>query len=84
MNKHFVVMNKYFILAAVFFAWGAVMGVIFQKDRTETQMSESRDSAQRVNYCTQICLVQEQAMLGVVKDPEWRCFCADGYWQPLP
>ena len=77
-------MIKYSIVAVAFFAWGAVMGAIFEGRATETQMSESRSRAMRVEYCTQICRNQEQEMLGITESPEWRCFCKGGYWQPLP
>lgn len=61
-----------------------ILGTFFQKDRTETQVSESRSRQMRVELCTEVCRVQEQPMLGVAEEPEWRCFCKGGYWQPLP
>ena len=70
------------ILAAV--TAGFLLGASVESRRIETKLTESRDRSMRTNYCTQICKVQEQSMLGVTEKPEWRCFCADGYWQPLP
>ena len=73
-----------FMFAVVVGLGSFKVGGMHQKRVTETQMSEARDRSMRTNYCTQICLVQEQPMLGVTEKPEWRCFCSDGYWQPLP
>jgi hypothetical protein len=61
-----------------------MLDAIKQRRDTETQMSDARDRSMRVEFCTHICNVQEQEMLGVAEDPEWRCFCKDGYLQPLP
>lgn len=52
-------------------------------ERRDAQRAVYR--AERVAFCEQICANEHQHLYAVGRSPgEWRCFCSDGYWQPIP
>ena len=41
--------------------------------------------APRDAFCEQICANKHQSLYRMSRGGgEWRCFCSDGYWQPIP